>query len=105
MNQEILDRIDALAAKLGVVGEHLWAVLIRQVYIEAGLFMLSAGVAGALSVFLVRVWNRSPEYDRDVFLGIAITLSVVAFIFTLAGISGLANAEYHALEKILSKVG
>ena len=35
MNQEILDRIDALAAKLGVTSDALWAILVRQARVEA----------------------------------------------------------------------
>ena len=34
IDSEVLKRIDALAAKLGVAADHVWAVLVRQAQVE-----------------------------------------------------------------------
>jgi len=45
MGQEILQRIDVLAAKLGVAAEYLWDVLIRQMWLVEGWMCVGLGVA------------------------------------------------------------
>lgn len=66
MNQETWERIDAIAARLGVAGEHLWAVLVRQQYITAIVdtcYLLVLGFAFyRLAKFVAPRWE---EWDTE----------------------------------------
>jgi len=44
MGQEILQRIDVLAAKLGIAAEYLWDVLVRQQVLVNGWVTLACGI-------------------------------------------------------------
>lgn len=115
MDEQVLERVDALAAKLGVVGEHLWDVLVRQVYVDAALatFWVLA-VCGVLA-WTVRGFrnHRAKSGERDLImddgamgwvLGLVL-LAILAPIVLGYGIetivTALTNPEYAALRKVL----
>jgi hypothetical protein len=51
LTKEILARLDAAAARLGVGAEHLWAVTIRQVQLEAVAWLVT------LPLVLLLMWK------------------------------------------------
>ncbi len=106
MNDEILKRVDALAAKLGVTVDHLWGVLIRQARIDGiewvawGCFWLILATAtGAVAKSIYKGKND----DGDKFLlccGFALIL-VVFGLCCLSNTLGLfLNPEYWALKQV-----
>lgn len=120
--EQILQRVDQLAAKLGVTAEHLWEVLLRQARVELYSACLWAAVIFAaivaLSCLLPRLnRNRTKENEKGyhrsdgpavLFYGniclvaflLIILLNVVTTAITLA-----ANPEYWALHQILKTLG
>lgn len=66
---ELFKRLDALADKLGVAAGHLWAVLVRQAYVE-GMFYTAVSAAllvgVALCLYWIRWYSKQPEkYERE----------------------------------------
>lgn len=108
MNEETLQRIDALAAKLGVVGEHLWAVLLEQAYI-AGVTATVASVfciLAAIALFVVAwaMFKDSTEWDMGGWV-LALIAALLAGAFAIGFAHDAAtcflNPEYYALQKVL----
>lgn len=114
MTDEIMKRIDALAAKMGVTGSHLWGVLIRQARIEGiewlcwAALWISIASAGA---YLAYRCHNSPDdnWDDPVPIGFCILASAICFLIGLGCIGGtpalFLNPEYWALQQILKAVG
>lgn len=107
MNEEILKRIDVLAAKMGVASEQLWAALIRQAHIE-GVFdmwtLCSASVVTVLSlVYFYLIRDDYGAYLGRVFSTI---FAIVCFVIWCACggdiLAALHNPEYWAANRILS---
>ena len=112
MTDEILKRIDAMAAKLGVTAGQMWGVLVKQARIEAiedicwGLFWLM------LAAICARIAWKGYKSDEDLGDAVMICGSVVGIIFMLvamgyiAGTPGmLLNPQYWALKELLKAVG
>jgi hypothetical protein len=104
----VAQTLDVLAAKFGATGAHLWAVLIRQVYVEA----IQAGVAvlltGLLTWWMYRGLKLEIAKDRyantenwTVGLVIGGCLFAVACICAMIFIPQIANPEYGALQHVL----
>ena len=102
MQQELLNRLDALAAKLGTTAEHLWGVLIYQARIDALVSAIGFVVFGLITMFLYKVVrNADDEIDR-IFpaVGMVITFGIaIACLFSIW--TPLLNPEYFALQKVL----
>jgi hypothetical protein len=109
MQKELLNRIDALAANLGVTAEHIWRVLIQQAQVEAVRCILIVVVAVLCGAVLYWRVKASIEDDWDSELMIA---SVMVFAIATAVLSVLAlialtelptlllNPEYWALRQV-----
>lgn len=107
MNAENVGAIlDALGARFGATGAHLWAVLQRQAFVEFFTSLILLPVA----VFLWVLWSRWPKkegpyadnFDRSmaaVLLGLATLLLLCAIVGTA---QGALNPEYYALHEVLS---
>jgi hypothetical protein len=103
MNEQWLDRVDALAAQLGLVGEHLWGVLILQAYINSGLAILIAVIAGTATWAYFR-WVI-PWLEEFEFIGVSLGVLVLfvilfAFINLLHNGPCALNPEYCALRMV-----
>ncbi len=106
MNDEILKRIDLLAAKLGVTVDHLWGVLIRQARID-GIEWVAWGclwfvLAAGLGVWMRVIYKRE-DGDGDTFITVALfaTGFVLVGLFCLSNTLGLfLNPEYWALKQV-----
>ncbi len=96
LTAELLKRLDALAAKMGVTGQYLWGVLLRQAHVavwEAVGGLLLGAIA--IIVGLLALWwgIRQPKdkYDclGDGALGAVVCGSIS---FVLGSIASLVNA-------------
>jgi predicted membrane channel-forming protein YqfA (hemolysin III family) len=112
ITSEFLKRLDALAAKLGTTGEHLWGVLLRQARIEAWsdlMLFVFALIVGCLSCFVfLKISERDDSNDFVPLAAICILLAIgaLAFVVELPGaiLTEFLNPEYWALKHILAGV-
>jgi hypothetical protein len=118
MKEEILKRLDALAAKLGVASDKLWQILLAQGQIERTMTIvwvalsLAATVASGLLILRNAKRFSDASYDSgSLYLGNIIVFSVIGLISlcacmgSLSYLSGVINPEYFALRQILEVVG
>jgi len=120
LSPEILQRLDALAAKLGVTSQYIFGVLVRQAKFEAIENIMAALASSAVSavcfivVYRIVKYVRSPKYSHDeewpffcsFFSSLvgAVTFGIAAS-FLISIVSLLGNPEYWALERILTALG
>lgn len=120
--EQIEQILDMLVEKLGPIGEHVWSVFVRQVYVEA----IFEGVIGilfllaALGFLAGGVWSakryakakaESSCYDAgdySLFGGIlpCVLLGSLTFMLAVACLSGLVrlfNVEYYAIQMLLGR--
>lgn len=116
---QIMERLDLLAAKLGVTAEHMWGVLVKQAVVEGTYGVV--GIALGVACCLVGLWTLSKSTnkvsleraDRDesfvAFMSYALTPLVAAVLVLFGCVSvyvGIAstqyffNPEYFALREI-----
>lgn len=120
----VTDLLDALASRFGTSAAHLWAVLVRQVYIDAIEFALFYLVLGAAIVQLFRYMTRATRTDTMMeqrryasgiewnasaiiacVMGCLLSLMLFGYLPEFANaIAHLFNPEYGALEIILKAV-
>ncbi len=111
MNGEILKRLDALAAKLGVTADHLWGVLIRQARIEAYEWIAWGALWLALSCltwYLTIKLYKDDDKDGELLItmGIASLTTTVVGLICMSGTPGLLlNPEYWALKQVAAMLG
>lgn len=115
MQEEVLQRLDTLANRLGVAVEHLYAVLVRQAYVEfvqalIG-FMLVAGAAYLW--YRLGKWYNDENTELDytstdhygfvlVVTGMVLLVVSIGIIYHLVTTIGyLINPEYFAVKKII----
>lgn len=108
MNQEILNRLDALAAKLGIASSHLWEVLVRQGQVELVQHLTAFAiffVFTIMSFFWLRYCLRQDDYDWT-FWGWASSVFIWVCFFISFGITTgtitqyLISPEYYAFREI-----
>ena len=109
--QNIGEILDALAARFGTTGIHLWEVLVRQQYIEAiwGLmFMAITGVFGFIWMNWLKRRGDTAAADEGIELFGMIVGGIILFIFVIASVvelltvvPGFFNPEFYALKELL----
>jgi hypothetical protein len=101
MNQEILARIDALAAKLGVAASQVWATVVFQQRIDGAMFMVASLIVFVLSCFIWRVAKgQEHEGDRRGWQAVSVLAVLVAIVMLGSGVSLFINPEYAAFKEI-----
>jgi len=104
MQEELLKRLDALAAKLGVAAEHLWDVLVRQGQIEGMRGVVLAVVGFVVMLIAGRKAARAFRENRD---DATMGWVILCFLSGGAALVGqadawyLLNPEYFALRQLL----
>jgi len=115
MNTSTTELLNELAIKFGTTIEHLWSILVRQSYIDAG--SLTAGsILFAIVTYKLFKWVKfnvseeegSAEWcDEGQFFGFA-AVAIVGGITALLGGSALQailvalfNPEFYALKQLL----
>ena len=112
--QEILNRLDALAAKLGVTVQYLWAVLIKQARVEVYgdlFFAVLFGSCGYLLWLLMKKMIKMIKADKWAddwlfFASAAIIAGIIGCLITVIlnlywCITPLFNPEYWALQQVI----
>jgi hypothetical protein len=111
LTKEILARLDAAAVRLGVGAEHLWAVTIRQVQLEAVAWLVVLPLAALLMWKVVGIArahhakNKNHYSDSEVGVffawgGFGITV-LVNLIAIPNSILTLLNPEYYAFKALV----
>ena len=111
---EVLKRLDALAAKLGVGAQYLWAITVKQQYIDGCVDALTAVGLGVLAALLyrhLRSYNGAHaecnkySCEHGLIQSVHWTFMVVsgflAYLATYCAVTELLNPEYAAFKSIL----
>lgn len=102
---EVLQRIDALAAKVGATAEHLWPALVKYEFWESFGDLFVVPVPAAVAYFLFRLSRASKNCDTKVPLGIAASVMMLISFGCLclvpSTIATLASPEAAALKSLL----
>ena len=117
LTNEMLQRLDLLAAKLGIATEHLWAVLVQQGTVE-GVYGVASAILGVVfmaaglycTMVMLRVVKRADaDWANGLMIGgIFSVLGTIAIlglgcVLLLNGINAtryLFNPEYFAICEI-----
>jgi len=123
LTQQILSRLDAIGAKLGVAAQAVWGFYIRQAYVEGitclliGLLALALCIAG--SCLLPRMWNWDFGIMEDGYrkknshtegpayffycIGL-VTFGGVAVTYLYNSVTPLLNPGYWAFQQLVSNM-
>lgn len=118
MNEELLKRLDVLAAKLNTSAQFLWNVLIKQARVTLIEDILFIGLTAGFS-WIVLKWTRNyyKRHDDDFFdgnpgewlslifswvIGIIMLGFSIACIFEIPTVA--LNPEFWALQQVLSQL-
>ena len=122
LQKELMQRLDALTAKMGVTSEYLWETLVGQAFIEAMTSVVFVPIYVILVWFLFSRYIKIPvkssrggvEAVDDEFIGaigrifpgvLCLVLMVAALIRLEAMPTQLLNPEYWALKELLKALG
>jgi hypothetical protein len=111
MNEEVLRRLDAIAAELGVVSEHLWEVCVRQAMLEGVVGLVSASVGCTVCIVLAR-WLypklKEADYADQIPIGLALCLVSLGAAHTghaaFTFVKYVLNPEFYAAKFILNAI-
>lgn len=110
MTKEILERIDAIGAKLGVAAGHLYGVLVRQATVDAWRDMILAGVFGVFVGVCAWLVKKSIKeefgHHDDGFIAfvsgiVGVGLAILMFVFAYTSVGEFMNPEFYAIHNIL----
>ena len=112
IQQELLQRLDAIAAKLGVTVEYLWRILVKQAQVEAvysGLYIIAGLATAWVSVkgwrFVFKQLHSEKSDASDLWLGILPTaLALFFFANGLKIFTQLLNPEFWAFQRLLEMI-
>lgn len=115
MTDEVLKRIDALAAKLNVTAAELWKVLVKQARIEGIEWICWSAFWMIVSISMLKLTFRLDEYckkpgnaDWDGVQTVPAVIGVITFLSSLGCLAGtpgqFLNPEYWALKQIMDKL-
>lgn len=118
--QEVLTRLDKLAAQLGEAGAFSWEVLVRQAYYVNGWWSVGLDAVGILffavclplAIWMIRRGFKASndrDYDAEMLwyicatvLGVAgLIIGLVSIFDAVASIKYIVNPEYYALRELL----
>lgn len=107
--KNVSDILDVLAVKFGTTASHLWEVLVRQVYLEAGQAVVWLVGFSLLMAYCGRALAKdtTKSYDpttKQVILWIGVGLSALCILIELPwcfnAITYTLNPEYGALKLV-----
>jgi uncharacterized membrane protein YraQ (UPF0718 family) len=126
LSKEVLTRLDAIAAKLGVAAGEVWRILLKQAFVES-VVQVVVGVLLAITAAIVVKWfysrvladqafnaNIKEEHSYDYYrakrdpagwvtgMVLCSIAGLVAIGVAISGILGVMNPEYYALRELLS---
>jgi hypothetical protein len=108
MQEEILKRLDGLAAGLGVTVDKMWDVLVKQCYVE-GTHSFMIGMILAISIYVLYIKGKSiikwiDENDLEpiyVGIGVYVFFAPIVIFACSCDVFQMINPEYYALDKIM----
>lgn len=113
MEEKAVELLATLAAKLGTTIELLWAVLLKQAYINGLISVITVLIGVPVAVWWIRVVMRKTRRDDESpwdefgtalgWISVFITVGVGFLIFQSClsdAITALANPEYWAFKQI-----
>jgi hypothetical protein len=110
LKEELLKRLDVLAEKLGTTGVYLWAILMRQVRIEAIENLVFALFFSIGTVILYKtakwMWNSGKKGDDirigSIFVHIACGISTfISLVLLVESVEAFFNPAYFALKMVM----
>lgn len=110
MQQEVLTRLDALAAKLGVAAGQMWDILVRQSWLVSGIMQTAVGAAFVIMAIVgLYFMGTTDDWQEPKPRSVSgVVLAFFGFLFAAIllsqGIPHLINPEYYALKDILGAV-
>ena len=117
MTTEIIQRIDALAEKLGTASEHLWAVMVRQQYIEPLYHVVPFLIFGCVAILMLRhALRQTKDWDQmtDNQAGLYVACWVIGVFSLLIGLCAIyqmsrevidiLNPEHAAFEDLMKQI-
>lgn len=123
MDPRIVDILERITVGVGVTGEHLWTVLVRQAHITGWILLVEYATTALVVVLMWRSreqiggvikWFQVHPNDGVSFFGfiLAIILTLffgvwaVGMLFSVDTlITAFVNPEYLAVQKVLKSVG
>lgn len=128
MMQEVLNRLDAIGAKLGEGGAFVWEAMMRQVFWVGGVLTLLFAVVLAVASFgAYRLWwhynqiateekgkgylgsNIRRQMDAEQVAGFSVVgcvaSAIAAAVFLFYGLAHIVNPTYYALMELAKLVG
>jgi hypothetical protein len=117
MNEQTVNLLNTLSAKLGTTSEFLWGVLVRQALIDGWVSIFQYGILllGWYAVYKVlkngkAVFDWAERHDLDIVFVVSsivsciilVVLTIAAFCYIPMVFSAFLNPDYWALHEILS---
>lgn len=110
--QQILQRLDALAAKLGVTANEVWGILLRQARVEVITSIGEVGIGALLFFLIMKTVPKIPKWDAEDSEGkliggvvLCILGAIFGFIMLIDGLTKLPtllfNPQFWALRQLL----
>jgi hypothetical protein len=110
----ILQRIDALAAKIGTTAQHIWDVYVAQAKVEGVRDLMIVGIMLTMAIVtgigFKWFWFKAKKADSDIedffvfmagFCVIAFIISVVCtFSFAYSAVGEFLNPQYWAFQHL-----
>jgi len=110
----ILQRIDALAAKIGTTAQHIWDVYVAQAKVEGVRDVMIVGIMLTMAIVtgigFKWFWFKAKEADSDVegFFGFMAGVCVIVFIvsvvltfsFAYSAVGEFLNPQYWAFQHL-----
>ena len=102
---EVMSRLDAVAAKFGVAAGQVWEILVRQAYIEGWMRLVLALAFSIVVLVAVVALHKTKrellECDWQVAVTlVSVVLSVATTILVYRGCLFVWNPEYYAWREI-----
>lgn len=111
MNDQTIQLLESLAAKLGTTSEMLWGVLVKQAPISASMDILVAFILAFLMGSTFGLSKAFREKDAEfavtcMVAGVALTVLFTIYCSCTLGstAAGFLNPEYWALKELLNSL-
>ncbi len=104
MSDKMIDLLNSIAKKPGTTVDHLWSVLIIQAQISA-YYKITAVLVVAIAIVVARFnlhkfFGVKKDDTKGTILFVSIILSILGMVILYGAVTGLANPEYWAMQKL-----
>lgn len=106
--QQVLSRVDQLAAKLGVAAGYIWTIYVRQARVEAitdGISALALAALAFAAVRLVIKWGKEKDDEHDFAVaglaGVVVFATISASVLVYTALQAVLNPQYWAFQQMM----